>query len=193
MITKKIFSIVFLFYSFNLFSQNIVYQPAEKYFSHIIVEKSNFDFKKDKEFNRKRQPKYLRDYAPGTFMNEFGSWDKFPSNDTMFDSISTENTENNWIKFKDKIIELSRTKKLDHISLTKCLEIVKEHSNDKALLPIAAYQCMNREHAVWVIVCLWENNSIINLIENGYAKYGHIRQYAIDITDFKIIAFETCG
>ena len=190
MITKKIFSIVFLFYSFNLFSQNIVYQPAEKYFNHIIVEKSNFDFKKDKEFNRKRQPKYLRDYAPGTFMNEFGSWDKFPSNDTMFDSISTENTENNWIKFKDKIIELSRTKKLDYISLTKCLEIVKDHNNDKALLPIAAYLSKNRDHVVWVIVCLWENNSLINLIENGYAKYGHIRQYAIDTTDFKIIAFE---
>jgi hypothetical protein len=187
--TKKILYIVFFFYSLNVFSQNIVYQPAEKYFNQIIVEKSNFDFKNDKEFNKRIE------YIDGLeLMNDFGSWEKFPTNYKMFDSVSVENVDDNWTKYKDKIIELSKNRNLDYISLTKCLEMIKEHRTEIALLPIAAYQCKNRKHDVWIIVCLWEYKDSINIIPNsGYPKYGHRREFAIDVTNFEIIAFRTCG
>jgi hypothetical protein len=189
---KKLLFLLNLLFSLNIFSQNKIYKPAENYFNYIIVEKSNFDFENDKEFNKKAE------YIDGSkLLNNFGSWHKFPSDYKMFDSISTEKHEYNWIKYKDKIIELSKNKNLDHISLTKCLEIIKYSNDDKALLPIAAYQCKNRKHNVWIIICLWEYLDIANpspeiLEVIGYPNYGHIRKYAIDVTNFEIIAFETC-
>jgi hypothetical protein len=189
----KIFLIVVFLYSFNLLSQDIIYQPAEKYFDKIIVEKSNYNFENDSTFNSEL-PDYLKIYAEGSIMKEFGSWDKFTSNFHMFDSVSSENTDDNWTKYRDKIIEQSKIKNLAHSSLKRCLKIIKKYNKELALLPISAYLCKNRNHDVWVIVCRWEYKDSINNIESsGWSKYGHIRQYAIDITDFNIIAFETCG
>jgi hypothetical protein len=180
--SKKILCIVFFFSSWHAFSQDIVYQPAEKYLNQIIVEKSNFNFKNDKEYNKKGE--YIK----------FDSWDKFPSNFDMFDSISREKHENNWIKFRDKLNELSKNKNLDYVSLAKCLELIKEGNKEIDLLPIAAYQCKNGKHNVWIIECRWEYNDLIVDIEGKriYGGYGHIREYAIDVKNFKIIAFFTC-
>jgi len=184
---KNLLFFQFFLFSFSLFSQNKICKPAEKYLDFIIVEKSNFDFNIDIKPNKTSN--FLSD---SDYIEEYYFWEKFPTNEDTFNHISTKDFDDNWIKYKDKIIELCKIKNLDYFSLSKCFKIIRKHNKANALLPIAAYQCKKGTHDVWVIIFKWEIKQLIIKHPEFAYYYGHIREYAIDLTNFEIIAFDTC-
>ena len=169
---KCIIIIVWFFLGLNGYSQKVrTYLTPENFYSKIIVDTCcfNFDTGSFEDFN-------------------------FPSNDRQFDSVSISDIDGNWLKYKNKIIEISKQKHLDYHSLIKAFEIIKNESSELGLLPIAAYLATKGKTDVWVIICKWEikKDLVIDSVDHYYGWYGHIRKWAIETNNYKIIGFSSC-
>lgn len=130
-------------------------------------------------------------------MEKFGS-----KGDSGLSSITTENWQEKWSKYKNRLIEKAAEEKFDAKSLANCLDKIESESKnvekkyEVALLPIAAYLAKNGEKDVWVIVCLWEYAGSVSSSrepdKKSFLCLGHIRIWAIEAESLKQIAYSTC-
>jgi hypothetical protein len=130
-------------------------------------------------------------------------WDNFANRpyEDQFSRMTTKGWEENWRKFKDKIIAEAKANNLDTESLNTILDT--SHSNTKkrsserrimeAKIPVGAFLATKGAEKIWIVIFKWEyigSDPENNKFEES--SFGHIEILAFRVSDCECVDGSRC-
>ena len=116
-------------------------------------------------------------------------WQSFACNRDInrFNSCVTGKWEEDYEAYAAVLLRKADELHLDSLSLRKSLDIVlHDAKNDRAYLPVAAYQARIDRDPIWIIAVMWNQQSA------GKISMCHICIYAFNQNSLELMGYSSC-